>query len=88
MVLDWSQAGNSQNSSSQGSTSLNPPELQANQSFKTSFSDPAREFVSDRHSPAVELVTFRETKPVTELKYKTAEEVNRFDYYAEKQRIQ
>ena len=87
-MLDGSQAGISRNSSSQGSTSLNPPQLQAKQSFKTSFSDPAREFVSDRHSPAVELVTFRETKPVTELKYKAAEEVNRFDYYAEKQRIQ
>ena len=48
--------------SSQGSTSLNPPELQANQSFETSFSDPAGELVSDRHSPPVELVTFRGTK--------------------------
>ena len=27
----------------------------------------------DRHSPPVELVTFRETKPVTELEYKAAE---------------
>ena len=62
LVLDWSQAGNSQNSSSEGSTSLNPPELQANQRFKTSFSDPAGELVSDRHSPPVELVTFRGTK--------------------------